>query len=229
VISDKELSIIMHEVRTPLTKISGASEILQEELDEFLSDEQREILSILIGGISDIKRVTTDFLDMYRNENLGIILNKKICNTSILLNRITKDFSLSCRKKGINIHCILPENAIFCSLDYNKMKQVLTNVVNNSLKYTTKGFIALTVEKLKDSCIISIRDTGSGLSKEDEKNMFKSLYRSKNNKGIKGTGIGLEISRQIVNAHDGGIWAESISGMGCTIKIKLPLGENNEL
>ena len=114
--------------------------------------------------------------------------------------------------------------------DRNKLVRVLTNLVGNALKFTRKGgvFVSADVDTAEGFVCIHVRDTGLGIPSGDLEHIFDRFYQAPQRGGCRGTGLGLAFCREVVNAHGGRIWAESVEGTGTTITLLLPIGREGE-
>ena len=126
--------------------------------------------------------------------------------------------------KGIDFEIDIPDNLPEIPVDVVRIVQVISNLLNNALRHTTTGRIQLTAEKADDGVVFSVRDTGTGIKKEDLPFIFERFYREDKSRSRKtgGMGLGLSIAKGIVEAHGGRIWVESKVGQGSTFSFSLP-------
>ena len=225
--SDQEkndfISSISHELRTPLTSIKGWGETLQDggtEDEELLNEglkiicHETDRLIILVNDLLDFSRLQSNRLEMHMQE---MVLDD-------LLEEVYKQFSQRAKKEKINLQLRLEDDGMLILGDYNRLKQVFINIVDNAMKFTEgakNAKIELQSYTDEDKIYISITDNGSGISPEDLSKVKEKFYKGTSKKS--GTGLGLSIATEIVHLHQGQLWIESVYGEGAQITIMLPL------
>ena len=225
--SDQEkndfISSISHELRTPLTSIKGWGETLQDggtEDEELLNEglkiicHETDRLIILVNDLLDFSRLQSNRLEMHMQE---MVLDD-------LLEEVYKQFSQRAKKEKINLQLRLEDDGMLILGDYNRLKQVFINIVDNAMKFTEgakNAKIELQSYTDDDKIYISITDNGSGISPEDLSKVKEKFYKGTSKKS--GTGLGLSIATEIVHLHQGQLWIESVYGEGAQITIMLPL------
>jgi signal transduction histidine kinase len=243
------ISTAAHELRTPLQPILGLSKIVKDKIND---NEQKDLLDIIIKNTKKLKRLTEDILDVTRIEGNKLLLNKETICIWELLHSIIKEFEHTLgNNKNIKFKLHfknIDSNSVNVVADKNRIYQVISNLINNSIKFILSengkegdgnGLISITVEKAKiksnegnssdrviDEVIISIKDNGKGIDPE----IFPRLFTKFASKSFQGTGLGLYISKNIIEAHGGKIWAEnSEDGKGATFSFSLPLIINDNM
>lgn len=225
--SDQEkndfISSISHELRTPLTSIKGWGETLQDggtEDEELLNEglkiicHETDRLIILVNDLLDFSRLQSNRLEMHMQE---MVLDD-------LLEEVYKQFSQRAKKEKINLQLRLEDDGMLILGDYNRLKQVFINIVDNAMKFTEgakNAKIELQSYTDEDKIYVSITDNGSGISPEDLSKVKEKFYKGTSKKS--GTGLGLSIATEIVHLHQGQLWIESVYGEGAQITIMLPL------
>ena len=225
--SDQEkndfISSISHELRTPLTSIKGWGETLQDggtEDEELLNEglkiicHETDRLIILVNDLLDFSRLQSNRLEMHMQE---MVLDD-------LLEEVYKQFSQRAKKEKINLQLRLEDDGMLILGDYNRLKQVFINIVDNAMKFTEgakNAKIELQSYTDEDKIYVSITDNGSGISPEDLSKVKEKFYKGTSKKN--GTGLGLSIATEIVHLHQGQLWIESVYGEGAQITIMLPL------
>ncbi|MDD3224959.1 MAG: HAMP domain-containing sensor histidine kinase [Clostridium sp.] len=213
-------SDMAHELRTPLTNLKSHVEALLDKVweptDEVLISfyEEIERLIKLVNGLNDIAKL----------EQTTLNLNKSKFNLSLELEKIITSFDPIYNTSGLKIYSKLTSN-LEVLMDKDKFKQVIYNLLSNALKYSKKnGDVSLTLKSLENNIIIEVKDNGIGISEKDLPFIFERFYRSdeSRNKNTGGTGIGLTIAKNIVEAHKGTIKVKSSLGFGTTFIITLP-------
>lgn len=208
-----------HELRTPLTSVQGHMEAMIDGIwpmnKERLSSCYEEILRIkrLIGGI--------DVLSVLENENVLIV--KKEFDVSKLVTRLVQNYEAEFVTKNITFK--YTAKSIMIHADEDKMSQVFNNLLSNAFKYTEPGGeISFDIHKQHNSTEIIVKDTGIGISETDISHIFERFYRADKSRNSKtgGMGVGLTITKRIINAHGGTITVNSEVGVGTEFIINLP-------
>ena len=220
-IRKKYASDISHELRTPLATLKGHLEAIIDKIWE----PSEEHLQILLDEIDRLSNLIDDLKLSYNAGKNEFILNKTKFNISNEINNIVTSFIPLYTKKGFTIDFDLEEN-IFVNMDKDKLKQIISNLLSNSIKYLKEnGKVLISLKSSNDICLIDIIDNGIGIKKEDLPLVFDRFFRSNSLTNVKnnGTGLGLSIVKSIVEAHNGTIKINSNYGEGTNVIIELPL------
>jgi two-component system, OmpR family, sensor histidine kinase VicK len=219
------INIAAHELRTPTQSILGYSELLQDDPGERAAD----MLKSLTRNAYRLQALITDILDVARIEAGTFIVDKNKLNLTDLITTAIADAEnqVKVTDKKIEISYSdkqmqqAQENKDLVVLaDKDRILQVLSNLLGNALKFTDEGRIAITTEKEDNEIIVKVKDSGSGIDRE----IFPKLFEKFVTKSEKGTGLGLFISKNIIEEHDGRIWAENNpGGIGATFAFSLPI------
>lgn len=218
-------SVVSHELRTPLAAIRTGINIILDELAGSISSEQREFLNISRNNVDRLVRLINGILDFQRLDSGKIEL--KVAQNDI--NEIAKEVYLTMRslaeRKGLKFTLQLENNLPQLNVDRDNIAQLIGNLINNAIKFTEKGEIAITTKKENDVVCIKVSDTGIGISQEDIPKLFSAFMRLRQDKykTIEGAGLGLAICKEIVEKHNGKIWVESECGRGTAFYFTLPL------
>jgi len=217
------INIAAHELRTPIQPIIGLAEILRSRKENITPPMYDEYLSVIIRNARRLKELTGNILDLARIESLSINLNKEVVDIdSVILNALQDIKSQNSNNHQVKIlYDSEKGHTIFVKADKDRITQVISNLLRNAIHFTKEGTITITKKK-KDagSAIITIEDTGTGIDPE----ILPRLFTKFTKKSDKGTGLGLYISKGIVEAHGGRIWAENnTAGKGATFTFSLPL------
>lgn len=216
---------VAHELRTPLTSVQGHMEAMLDGIwamdTERLNSCYEEIIRIkkLIGSIEDLSGV----------ENDNVLLHKEDFDLSKLIVRLLNNYENEFLIKNIRVN--FKEEPLIIHADQDKMSQVLNNLLSNALKYSKdEGEITIKTENTGSDVLIRIKDTGIGIAKEELPYIFERFYRAdkSRNRQTGGVGIGLTITRAIIEAHEGTITAGSEYGRGTEFTIRLPQGRLKE-
>jgi len=221
------LANMSHEIRTPMNAILGFSEILKEQLSE---PKYREYIDIIITSSKTLLGLINDILDLSKIEAGKMEFQYKPVDTHSLFSDIKKIFANKINDKGLkfltDIDNKLPSSLL---LDEVRIRQILFNLVGNAVKFTDKGYIELKVkgdfypDRSKIDLIFSVKDTGIGISEDGKKIIFDAFKQSSGQsmKKYGGTGLGLTITKRLVEMMNGEISVESIIGKGSIFKIKI--------
>lgn len=221
-IRKKYASDVSHELRTPISTLKSHVEAIMDGVWE-PTDKH---LNILLTEINRLSSLVDDLKTSFNSSEHGIVLNKTSFSLSDELNNIITSFIPILKEENIYLEQDIEEN-ILINMDKNKLKQIIYNLLSNSIKYSEgKGNIWVHLEKnVKNTAIIRIKDNGIGIKEEHLSLIFDRFYRidESRNKDTGGTGLGLSIVKSIVNAHDGTIDIKSKYGEGTEFIITIPL------
>jgi signal transduction histidine kinase len=217
------INVAAHELRTPIQPILGLTDALRSKIKE---TEKQEILDVVIRNAKRLHRLTEDILDVTRIESHTLELQKKRFNLKDILSNLIQDYRSSQierknnNERDLKIVYECKDDTIFVHADMERITQVISNLINNSLKFTKSGKISVTSEKKDGHAIVSVKDTGTGIEPE----IMPKLFSKFASKSYQGTGLGLFICKSIIEAHGGRIWAENNSdGKGATFTFGLPI------
>ncbi|HEX5977875.1 MAG TPA: HAMP domain-containing sensor histidine kinase [Nitrososphaeraceae archaeon] len=215
------ISIASHELRTPTQAILGTSGLLQ-----YYPEKRDELIEIIQRNAKRLQTLTENILDLTRIESQTFQLEKERFNIYELLSGVIKDFTERIKSYNKNIRLVYDQkdtdHHVIVEADKGRITQVLSNILNNALKFTNEGQIIIRAHKSnnKKEINVSISDTGSGINKD----IFAKLFSKFATKSYQGTGLGLYISKSIVEVHGGRIWAENnANGRGATFMFTLPV------
>ena len=208
------INIAAHELRTPIQPILGAAEMLEDELGD-----KKEDIRMIARNARRLERLTRDLLDVARIEGQSLKLDKEKFDIGELVSIVVKDY----RKRFANSDGVLLEFEskvnIIVEADKERITQVISNLIDNALKFTKSGRVVISTKKESDGRIaISVRDTGTGI----EPSIIPHLFTKFASKSQSGTGLGLFISKSIVEAHGGKIWAQNNEDEGATFTFTIP-------
>lgn len=218
-----------HEIQTPITLIIGPIDDMLKRAELNGNMLLKERLNIISNNASRLSRIARD-LTLVKNRDLNrlkLLVTKN--NLKENIDQISLSFKELARIKNIDFTINCPNNIENTWYDKEKVEHILYNILGNAFKYTPKeGNIQLTVKPLnkKEVLKISISDSGIGIPKEELEDIFKLFYRSTNKNNEKGTGIGLALTKELINLHKGKIKVESSKSEGTTFTIKLQVAED---
>lgn len=201
---DEFINIAAHELRTPIQPILILTGILRSKV---LDIEERKMLDITMRNARRLLRITNNILDTANIESQMLRLNKERTNLSDLITNTINDMILDGNIENQNKLRLLDHpKDIFVEVDKTRLSQVIYNLLANSIKFTEKGIISVILEKGDNEAIIKVKDSGRGIDGEILDNLF-SKFITKSHSGETGTGLGLFLCKNIVEAHGGRIWA----------------------
>jgi two-component system, OmpR family, sensor histidine kinase VicK len=215
------ISVASHELRTPTQAILGMSGLLK-----YYPEEKDELIEVIGRNAKRLQTLIENILDVSRIESQTFQLEKERFNIYELLSDVIKDFTGRIKSDNKNIRLVYDQEDtdqhIIVEADNGRITQVLSNILNNALKFTNEGQIIIRAHESNNrkEIVVSITDTGSGINKD----IFVKLFSKFVTKSSQGTGLGLYISKNIVEAHGGRIWAENNADRrGATFMFTLPL------
>lgn len=220
------ISTISHELRTPLTSIKGWGETLTFGMDESADELTRKGLQVIVKEAGRLEGFVEELLDFSRLQSGR--MNLKLAKTDIFaeLDETVFTFRERAMREGIEVKYSIPEVPAVADADANRLKQVFMNILDNALKYSrapSKIFVKAQFTKVdnKDHIFIAIADQGCGISKEDLPHVKEKFYKA--NVSVRGSGIGLAVTNEIINLHGGSLEIDSEQGKGTLVTIYLPV------
>lgn len=220
------LSLASHQLRSPITAIKGYTSMFLEGSYGEVSEVQREPISRVFQSSLNLANVVEDLLDVAKIEQGGMKYVMQDVDLETITSALNKEFSLTAKSKGLELKY---ENAgaspCMVSVDPVKFRQVVLNLLDNSIKYTQTGFVKLSITKKDGNAVVSISDSGMGMSPETQAKLFGKFSRGEGMKvNAGGSGIGLYLAKEIVEAHKGTVTASSEGvGKGSTFAVTIPL------
>ena len=234
------INVAAHELRTPIQPILSLSEIIRTRVDS----EEQQLLDVIIRNSKRLQRLTDDILDVSKIESQSLVLNKERFDLNRMILDIIEDFEDQLRKEKKDCTLKLSQenrigededDTIFLEADKGRITQVISNLLNNALKFTKQGTITITVRTEKqeegtvdddDYVLVSVKDSGTGIDPAIMPRLFAKFVTNSQT----GTGLGLFISKSIIEAHGGKIWAEnneSNNSKGAIFYFTLPIRKHS--
>lgn len=214
-------STITHELSSPLGFIKGYTTTLLRADANWNQETQQEFLQIIDQETDNLQALIENLLDSARLQSGQLRMEFQLVRLDALLSDVTARAKLHHPDLQISIHA--PHIIAPIEGDPHRLAQVFENLISNAVKYAPNTEVTLNIAQTKKDCLISISDQGSGIAEEYIVYLFDRFFRIPNTApNVHGSGLGLFICRQIVQAHQGEIWAESKMGAGATFKIRLP-------
>jgi signal transduction histidine kinase len=219
------INIAAHELRTPIQPILSLTEVLRSKIKD---TQYVDLLSIIRRNAKRLQRLTDDILDVTKIESQSLKLNKERFNLNDLISSIIDDYRNHIEKDNVEIKLLYKpnnkDNTIFVEADRERLIQVISNLLDNAIKFTNDGTISIITEQRDSQVVVSIKDTGTGIDSEILPRLF-SKFVTKSERG--GTGLGLFICKSIIEAHGGKIWAKNNNiydgKKGATFTFSLPV------
>ncbi len=223
-LKDEFIGTVSHELRTPLSITKEGISLLLDKIPGPINEDQARILTISKNNMDRLARIINSLLDISRIESGKIQICRDTFDIILLTTQVVNVFEPNIRKKGLEVRADLPKKDIIVRGDSDGITIVLTNLISNSLKFTERGFIGISVTDSGENVEISVADTGIGIAKDNMPKLFEKFqqFARVDGPGEKGTGLGLAIASGIVAAHKGRIWAESEPDKGTRITFTLP-------
>ena len=211
---------VAHDLRTPLTRISGIVELMLSRRE--LTEESRNDCASIAEEAVRLKELINTIMDISRTNAVpGAIQIGRINLTNV-----TRDFcefmQVAFEEKKLEFSVLLPDEDIFINADKNLYQRLLSNLLGNALKFTSRGFVALRVVREKGIIQLSVADSGCGISEADQTQVFKRFFRSDSSRHLQGNGLGLALVKAIVKAHKWQISLASSPGEGSCFTVTLP-------
>lgn len=222
------LASMSHELRTPLNAVINFTRFVVDGDTGPVNEEQADLLNEVVKSATHLLALINDVLDMSKIEAGALVLfvEDNIDISNILKNSMNTARSLI-GNKPVTLETAIDPELPLIRADRQRILQVLMNIISNACKFTAKGSIILTAKPMGDEVVISISDTGSGIELDDQAMVFQPFRQTK--AGLRqggGTGLGMPIAKNLVEAHYGRLWLESMPGEGTTFHLALPIKDN---
>ena len=225
------ISIASHQLRTPLTAIKGYTSLILEGSYGKIDNQIQDVVNKVYAANSRLIELVENLLSISRLESGRMQYNYQSAQLAEVVNDTAGMFAVIAKKKGIDLRVVVPETPLpLLSLDAGKIREVVSNLIDNALKYTETGSVIVKMEQTEDGKVrLSVKDTGIGINKEDLEHIFLKFARSKETEKlyVGGTGLGLYVGRTFIEKHGGRLWAESEGhGHGSEFIFELPISRN---
>lgn len=216
------LSSISHDLKTPLVSITGALTTLLDSKSNLSEQHKRELLETAREESDRLNRIVNNILDMTKMEAGVLRISKKPCDARDLIGTCLEQLKDKIDSRNIKID--IPKDSPEIAVDFPFMLKAIYNVIDNALKYSPPDKpVEIGISFVQRKAKIQIQDYGIGISRDDLKRIFEKFYRVERAENVLGTGLGLCISKSIIEAHNGQITVESAPGKGSVFSIEIPL------
>ena len=222
------LGVVAHELRSPLGLLNGFSVAMMDDLDSIDQESLKTYLGVINDSATRMLKLVNELLDITKIELGEVPLDIEAVNISELLERNSSDYRFVARNKDITINEKYPSFPLICHCDAAKVGQVISNFVDNAIKYSPPGSVVeITAEQKEANVWVGVKDEGPGIKPNEMQHLFKSFKHTKISSqptaGEKSSGLGLAICKKIIEAHNGDIGVDSTPGQGSTFWFSLPL------
>ncbi|MCX6761762.1 MAG: HAMP domain-containing sensor histidine kinase [Candidatus Moranbacteria bacterium] len=226
------VSVVSHQLRTPLSAIRWETELLLSKFrKEVVGSKQRQSIENINTLSEKMTRLVNDLLDVARIDQGRLIIKKMPVNIVTIIEEAVSGFAAITKSRSIEVLFNDKKNIPLVFGDPEKLRMVVENLLNNSIKYTTNhGKIEIKLLKKGDFVIFSIKDTGVGIPVEQHERVFDKFFRSDNvvKYQTEGTGLGLYIAKNIIEQLNGKIWFDSVEGLGSIFSFSIPLNRKSK-
>jgi signal transduction histidine kinase len=219
------LSIASHQFRSPLTSIKGYASMIKDGSYGEVPDYLQEPVDRILKSSQQLAHIVDDFLNISRIEDGEMDYNFQEVDLKKIIKEVVEQARGSINEESQELSFVVDEDSSYLAeVDTGKFRQVVTNLVDNAIKYTNEGEIIIRLKQEEENLLVEVEDDGIGIQTDDEDKIFTQFARADNAQDINvsGSGLGLYIARKIINAHNGKIWATSLGkGQGSTFHVKL--------
>ncbi|MDF1603845.1 ATP-binding protein [Nocardioides sp. YIM 152315] len=222
-VKDEFVALVSHELRTPLTSIVGYVQILEE--DETLTPRAQDQLQVVHRNAERLRRLIADLLDTAQRDGRPMPINRTTADLAAIVVESVEAARPAADRAGVGLTLSAPDR-LSLGLDPQRIAQVVDNLVSNAVKYTEDGgHVAVRLSVDADRAEIEVTDTGIGISAPDRERLFTRFFRTADaaSRAVAGAGLGLSITKDIVESHGGRIEVESEPGRGSVFRVRLPL------
>jgi PAS domain S-box-containing protein len=221
------LANMSHELRTPLNAIVGFSQVLKQKLFGEVNDKQEEYLDDILSSADHLLDLINDILDLSKVEAGQVELESGLFSLREALERGVVMVRERASKNGVSLELTLDPNVDLVEGDERRIRQVVFNLLSNAVKFTPQGGrVDVSTARVDGEVLVAVRDTGPGIALADQARIFEEFQQANSGNGERpeGTGLGLALSKSLVELHGGRIWVESEPGRGSTFTFTIPVG-----
>lgn len=217
-------AMMVHELRSPLTAMRGASTALQTHAKDFSEEKKEEYLKMIKHSSEDMLGIVNDLLDVAKIEVGKFQINPAATNINRIIQDKAEEYKPLALEKNLTLEAHLPDQEVKLKIDPERIGQVIANLLSNAIKFTDEGQIGLSLTDKENEITVSVKDTGPGIDPKDQARLFSKFGQltTKLPRTARGTGLGLVIARGIVEAHGGKIWIDSKPEEGSTFSFSIP-------
>lgn len=229
------VSTASHEMRTPVAAIEGFLSMATNPNLATIDDRAKSFISKAHDSSLHLGRLFQDLLSVTKIEDKHLNDRRSVFNLNDLVSQVVTEMDMIAQKKKLKLTAHFGQTGVSkekvlapivrVEADSERLREIISNLIDNAIKYTMAGEIDVNVSSNDNFATVSVRDTGIGISPEDQKHLFEKFYRANNSmtREIGGTGLGLFIARQLIEHYGGHVWVESQAGQGSTFSFSLPI------
>src|SRR3989339_238883 len=222
------VSVASHQIRTPLTGVKLFTDMLLREDVGTINEAQKTYLENVYHGVKTIVNLTDNLMNLFKLEYKDANINLKLLSVNSSIQNVLKELEPFAKTKEIQIIFNSSKKDYLVFFDRLLMQQAFFNIVLNAIQYSPaiSGKVEISLEKKKDECVITVKDNGIGIAKKDQKRIFDKFFRAENalKTETEGSGLGLYVSKMIIEKFGGRLWFESRAGGGAIFYVSFPLG-----
>jgi signal transduction histidine kinase len=223
------INIAAHELRTPIQPILALAQVLRSRKEKNNNgkeiEEELSLLDAVIRNAKRLQRLAEDILDVTKIESHSLILHKERFNLNEVISNTLQDIRNQVSNGKVKLLYEFDKDLLLIEADKERITQVISNLLSNAVKFTKEGSISILVEKKDSKVIFNIKDSGTGIDSE----ILPRLFTKFATKSFEGTGLGLFVSKSIIEAHGGKMWAKNnADGNGATFSFSLPLSKQEQ-
>lgn len=218
------LSVATHELRAPMTVIKGNIENLTDGITGTVDERGKASLKTMMSETDRLNNLVTDLLNVSRLEQGRISYKLEIFDAREVVGPLVEQFTPKATAKGMDIRYDMPSEPAYINVDRGRLIEIMTNLIDNAIKYSRQGEVTVTHKDDGDWVRVSVRDTGIGIAAKDRERLFSRFYRVQTDKttGIPGTGLGLWIIKQYIEAMKGTVSVDSLENVGTEFVVAFP-------
>ncbi|MDH4329965.1 MAG: HAMP domain-containing histidine kinase [Candidatus Moranbacteria bacterium] len=224
------VSIASHQLKTPLSKVSWAAELLLLKHREGLNEEQEKIISRIVSANDEMSRLVKDLLDVARIDQGNLFLANEKIELDKLVEEVVANNKDLAKKFGAKINVIIDKEIPSITGDKRRIAIVIENLISNAIKYADRdGFVEVTLRKEKNKVVCCVKDNGVGIPEDQQDNIFEKFFRSENAVKLRtsGTGLGLYIAKNTIDQSGGDMWFKSIEHVGSLFCFSFPINKKD--
>ena len=224
-IKSQFIANVTHELRSPVNAIIGFAELMKISSEKGYIDQLKDRLSLLMSSATNLRAIITNILDLSKIEAGKMEVIVEHFDMAAMLREVEEITRVLIGNKPVDVDVITHESPLYIAADPLKIRQILTNLTSNAAKFTDSGRITLSLKMEADGIKITVSDTGIGIKEEDMDKLFSAFSQLEDakTKRHEGTGLGLTITKNLLNMLGGSISVSSVYGKGTTFEVYLPL------
>ena len=224
-IKSQFIANVTHELRSPVNAIIGFAELMKISCEKGYMDQMSDRLSLLMSSATNLRAIITNILDLSKIEAGKMEVIVEHFDMAAMLREVEEITRVLIGNKPVDVDVITHESPLYIAADPLKIRQILTNLTSNAAKFTDSGRITLSLKMEADGIKITVSDTGIGIKEEDMDKLFSAFSQLEDakTKRHEGTGLGLTITKNLLNMLGGSISVSSVYGKGTTFEVYLPL------